>query len=104
MLIFSHQVFAAGATKLSGNIEKCEVEDIDWAYNVTVRSRFMLTKAAAPHLEKTKGVILHVSAAAGLIPYSFNVAFSTTSIGLNQFVQITSLSLAEKGIRVNSIW
>ena len=49
------------------------------------------------------GTLLHTSALAGIRPYSFNIPFTTAAAGLNQFVKITSLDLAKKGIRTNSL-
>ena len=63
----------AGATR-ARNIDTCTIEDLDWCYNVLVRSVFMMTKAAIPHLEKTKGAILNMSSLAGLRPVS-NIVF-----------------------------
>ena len=59
----------AGATR-ARNIDTCTIEDMDWCYNVLVRSVFMMSKAAIPHLEKTKGAILNMSSLAGLRPVS----------------------------------
>ena len=59
----------AGATR-ARNIDTCTIEDLDWCYNVLVRSVFMMSKAAIPHLEKTKGAILNMSSLAGLRPVS----------------------------------
>ena len=54
----------AGATR-ARNIDTCTIEDLDWCYNVLVCSVFMMSKAAIPHLEKTKGAILNMSSLAG---------------------------------------
>ena len=51
---FLCQINCAGGTRL-GNIEKCDMEDLDWNFRLNVRAPFMLTKAVTPHLEKTKG-------------------------------------------------
>ena len=64
----------AGATR-ARNIDTCTIEDLDWCYNVLVRSVFMMSKAAIPHLEKTKGAILNMSSLAGLRPVSISWTF-----------------------------
>ena len=59
----------AGATRVR-NVDNCEIEDLDWCYNVLVRSVFMMSKAAIPHLEKSKGAIINMSSLAGTRPVS----------------------------------
>ena len=63
----------AGATR-ARDIDTCTIEDLDWCYNVLVRSVFMMSRAAIPHLEKTKGAILNMSSLAGLRPVSISFA------------------------------
>merc|ERR1711935_676681 len=65
----------AGATR-ARNIDNCTIEDLDWCYDVLVRSVFMMSKAAIPHLEKTKGAILNMSSLSGLRPLHYAVPYS----------------------------
>ena len=53
----SFQIHAAGSTKLRG-ISACTIEDLDWTYDITVRSTFMLLKAVKPFLETTQGKMM----------------------------------------------
>ena len=69
-MFYEHQINIAGAT-LRRTIVDCEPEDLDWCYNALVRTVFMMTKAAIPHLEKTKGAVINMSSVAGLIPVSW---------------------------------
>ena len=48
------QVNNAG-TAVGGNLDMCTVQDVESMFNTHVRSVFMITKRAIPHLKKTKG-------------------------------------------------
>ena len=84
-------------------METCEIEDLDWCFNVLVRSVFMMTKAATPHLEKTKGAIINMSSLAGLRPLHYAVPYSMCKGMVDRFAQIASVGLGAKGIRVNCV-
>jgi len=92
----------AGATR-ARNIDNCTIEDLDWVYNVLVRSVFMMTKAAIPHLEKTKGAIIMVSSLAGLRPLHYAVPYSMCKGMVDRFAQILSTAVGGRGIRVNCV-
>jgi len=92
----------AGATRVR-NIDTCTIEDLDWVYNVLVRSVFMMTKAAIPHLEKTKGAIIMVSSLAGLRPLNYAVPYSMCKGMVDRFAQILSTAVGPRGIRVNCV-
>jgi len=92
----------AGATR-ARNIDTCEIEDLDWCYNVLVRSVFMMSKAAIPHLEKTKGGIINMSSLAGLRPLHYAVPYSMCKNMVDRFAQICAVGLGPKGIRINNV-
>jgi len=92
----------AGATR-KRTMENCEIEDLDWCYDVLVRSVFMMSKAAIPHLEKTKGAILNMSSLSGLRPLAYAVPYSLCKNMVDHFCRILSVSLGPKGIRCNNI-
>ena len=92
----------AGATR-ARNLETCQVEDLDWVYNIIVRSVFMMTKAAMPHLEKTKGTIINMSSLAGLRPLPYALPYSMSKAMVDHFSKAVSLTLGAKGIRINCV-
>ena len=96
------QINNAGATR-ARNIDTCEIDDLDWCYNVLVRSVFMMSKAAIPHLEKTKGAIINMSSLAGLRPLHYALPYSMCKNMVDRFTQATAVALGAKGIRINSI-
>lgn len=50
---------------VTGSIETLSLEDYDRQMNINVRSIFVITQAAVPHLKKTKGNIVNVSSVTG---------------------------------------
>jgi dehydrogenase/reductase SDR family protein 4 len=83
-----------------------DVTDAQWdkLLNVNVRSAFLLTQEAVPHLEKSgNGNIVFVSSVAGYSPIEGIGAYSimkTALLGINKSL---SQNLARKNIRVNAI-
>lgn len=62
-----------------------------------------MSKAAIPHLEKTKGTIINMSSLAGLRPLHYALPYSMCKCMVDRFTQATAVALGAKGIRINSI-
>ena len=54
IIMFCLQINIVGVKRL-GNLEMCDIDDIDVALNGCVRSTFICCKVALPHLIETKG-------------------------------------------------
>ena len=63
------------------------------------------TRAALPHLKKTKGNIVNLASIAGLVGSQLDPLYSLTKGGVTLFTKSTALEFGRKGygIRVNSI-
>lgn len=70
---------------------------------VNLRSVFLLSHFAVPHLEKTKGNIVNVSSIAGIKPSATFVSYAVSKAALDHFTKCSAIGLAPKGIRVNSV-
>lgn len=79
------------------------LEIYDSIMNTNVRSVLALTKAAVPHLEKTKGNVINVSSIAGTNVIPGGVAYTMSKAALDHFTRNAAVDLAPKGIRVNAI-
>ncbi|CAG7720929.1 unnamed protein product [Allacma fusca] len=86
-----------------GSVKELPLEEYEHQMNVNVRSVFVTTQAAVPHLQKTKGNIVNVSSLAGLRALPGKVAYCMSKAALDQFTQTVALELAGDGIRVNSV-
>lgn len=84
-------------------IANVDLADYDRVMLTNVRSVIELSKLAVPHLEKTKGNILNVSSAAGLLVKRNYLAYCISKAALNQLTKSAAMDLASSGIRVNAI-
>jgi len=95
-------VNSAGILK-SGSIETTSLEQFDETMNINVRSIFLLTKVAMPHLIQTKGNIVNVSSVTGLRAFPGVVDYTVSKAALDQLTRSVALEVAAKGVRVNSV-
>ncbi|KAI6223547.1 Dehydrogenase/reductase SDR family member 4 [Aphelenchoides fujianensis] len=83
-----------------------DVSDSQWEklLNVNVKSAFLLTQEAIPHLEKSENAsVVFVSSVAGYAPLDGIGAYSIMKSALNGVTKSLSQSLARRNIRVNAI-
>ena len=95
-------VNAAGVIK-TGSIENTSLSDWDRMMNINLRAVFYLMKLAAPHLIKSKGVIVNVSSVNGIRSFPGVLAYNVSKSAVDQLTRCVALELAEKGVRVNSV-
>ncbi|XP_017478124.1 PREDICTED: uncharacterized oxidoreductase TM_0325-like [Rhagoletis zephyria] len=88
---------------LNGNILDIGVDQFDTMLNTNVRSVFLLTKFAAPHLIKTQGNIVNVSSVAGLRAFPGASTYCTSKAAIDQFTRCIALDLAPHNVRVNAV-
>ncbi|XP_049311397.1 3-oxoacyl-[acyl-carrier-protein] reductase FabG-like [Bactrocera dorsalis] len=86
-----------------GSILDIDVDQFDLVMNTNLRSVFLLTKYAAPHLVKTQGSIVNVSSVAGLRSFEGISVYCTSKAALDQFTRCIALDLAPKNVRVNAV-
>ncbi|XP_004529530.1 uncharacterized protein LOC101450070 [Ceratitis capitata] len=87
----------------AGNILDIDVDQFDRVMNTNLRSVFLLTKLAAPHLIKTQGSIVNVSSVAGLRSFPGVSVYCTSKAALDQFTRCIALDLAPHKVRVNVV-
>ncbi|CAG2170771.1 unnamed protein product [Oppiella nova] len=75
----------------------------DQLYSLDLRAVVELTHVAVPHLLKTNGSIIQISALAGLAPMPQNLVYGPAKAGLDMLTRVLALELGPKGIRVNAI-
>lgn len=85
------------------NILDFDINQYDRVMNVNLRSVIVLTQLAIPHLEKTKGNVINVTSMAALAARNQYMSYALSKCALAHFTRNAAISLAPKGIRVNSI-
>ncbi|CBY36794.1 unnamed protein product [Oikopleura dioica] len=92
----------AGFAKF-GNLEEQTSDDLDSILAVNLKAPILITKAALPHLKKTRGAIVNVSSIASHFRSNNLMSYSITKAGLDQFSLLLSGNYAADGIRVNTV-
>ncbi|WKZ26503.1 MAG: SDR family oxidoreductase [Candidatus Paceibacterota bacterium] len=97
-------VNSAGVYSFSqGDIVQMPTTDFDLTMDVNFKGIFLMTKFAIPELAKTKGNIVNISSALGLVPEKESAIYCASKSAVIMFSKATALQLSEKEIRVNSI-
>ncbi|KAK0403235.1 hypothetical protein QR680_016800 [Steinernema hermaphroditum] len=91
----------AGVVAKPGTDPEAE-ENLDFIFDVNLKSAIRLIKLATPHLEKTRGNIVNVSSVAAIKPF-LEVSYSMSKASLDHYMRIKTPVLAQKGIRINNM-
>ncbi len=88
---------------ISKNVEVTTEQEWDFIINTNLKSTFLCSKYAIPHLRQTKGAIINISSMVGLVGQSNAGAYSATKGGQVAMTKGMALDFAKDGIRVNAI-
>ncbi|GKQ42348.1 short-chain dehydrogenase [Companilactobacillus sp. RD055328] len=88
---------------IPGTAEEITEDQWDKVINVDLKSVFLGTKYALPHLKKTKGVIINTASAGGIIGFPQAVAYGAAKGGVISLTKATAVDYAADGIRANAI-
>ena len=88
---------------ISKNVEETSEEEWEFIINTNLRSTFLCSKYAIPHLRKTKGNIINISSMVGLVGQPNAGAYSSTKGGQIAMSKGMAIDFAPDGIRVNVI-
>ncbi|MDE2637560.1 MAG: SDR family NAD(P)-dependent oxidoreductase [Chloroflexota bacterium] len=82
-----------------------EADEADWSriIDTNLKSVFLVSKAALPHLKETRGVIVNMGSMVGLAGQGKSGAYSASKGGIIALTKNLALDLAPYGIRVNCI-
>ncbi len=92
----------AGVQYESPNIEDITLEQLDRSFKVNIIAMFHVTKAALKHM-KAGGTIINTSSVTAYRGSRRLLDYSTTKGAIISFTRSLSLSLADRGIRVNAV-
>ena len=87
------------------SVEDATLEEWHKLVAVNLTGVVLGTRAALPHLKKTKGNIVNTASIAGLVGSQLDPLYSLTKGGVTTFTKSTALEFGRKGygVRVNSI-
>jgi L-fucose dehydrogenase len=88
---------------ISKNVEVTSSEEWEFIQNTNLRSTFLCSKYAMPHLRRTKGTIINISSMVGVVGQPNAGAYSATKGGQIAMTKGMAIDFAPDGIRVNCI-
>lgn len=94
----------AGFGGISGPLEQTTVDEYEMTMNVLLRSVFLGTKHASPHLRAAGGgSIINTASVCAFEAGIGNQLYSVAKAGVVMMTKTAALELAEDGIRVNAV-
>jgi NAD(P)-dependent dehydrogenase (short-subunit alcohol dehydrogenase family) len=78
-------------------------EEFDNSMNTNFKGTFLTTKHVLPHLLKSKGNIVNISSALGLVPEKESSIYCSSKAAVNMFTKTLALNYADQGIRINAV-
>ena len=92
----------AAEMKVYNGLEQIPIEQIEKTFRTNVLSHFYLTRAALPYM-KSGGSIINTVSIVAYIGHPTLIDYSASKGAMLAFTRSLSLSLVERGIRVNAV-
>lgn len=93
----------AGVFLTNAETEDYPVEDFDRTIRMNIRSAFLMTKYAIPHLKKHSGNIISAGSEAGFNGLAQNTPYGGTKGWMHSFMMGVAVEQAKYGIRANCV-
>jgi NAD(P)-dependent dehydrogenase (short-subunit alcohol dehydrogenase family) len=88
------------AVRRLGAIDTLDPADWEESVAVNLSAPFHLTRAAAPHLVASRGLVVFVGSHAGLYRFEGGAAYCATKAGLHALAEAAMWDLRHRGVRV----
>lgn len=83
--------------------EDYPIADFDRTIQMNIRSAFLMTRFALPHLQKTRGNIISAGSESGMIGLAQNTPYGGTKGWMHAFMRGVAVEQAQKGVRANCV-
>ena len=83
--------------------EDYPVVDFDRTIRMNIRSAFLMTRFALPHLQKTRGNIVSAGSESGMIGLAHNTPYGGTKGWMHAFMRGVAVEQAANGVRANCV-
>ncbi|MFB2937925.1 SDR family NAD(P)-dependent oxidoreductase [Aerosakkonemataceae cyanobacterium BLCC-F154] len=93
----------AGVFLTTSEMQSYPVEDFDRTIRMNLRSAFLMTKYALPHLQRTKGNIVSAGSEAGFNGLAQNAVYGGTKGWMHSFMKGVAVEQAKNGVRANCV-
>lgn len=84
-------------------VEDYSVESFDRTIRNNIRSTFLMTKHALPHLQRTRGCIVSAGSESGKVGLPGNAPYGGTKGWIHAFTQGLAVEQAKHGVRANCV-
>ncbi len=91
----------AGVFLATGETQDYPIDAFDKTIRMNIRSAFLMTKYALPHLQKTRGNIVAAGSEAGFNGVPQNSPYGGTKGWMHSFIKGVAVEQAKYGVRVN---
>lgn len=88
---------------IAKNAEMLSQEEFEFLHNTNLRSTFLCSKFALPHLKKTHGNIINVSSMAGVSGFLEAAGYAPTKAGQIALAKGIAIDFGKEGVRANVI-
>lgn len=93
----------AGTFQTVADVDRFPVDDFDYMMRMNVRSAFLMTKYAMPHLRDRRGVVLFTGSEAGLLGQPRCAPYGGSKGWIHGFMRSVALEQAPHGVRANCV-
>ncbi|MFB2836135.1 SDR family NAD(P)-dependent oxidoreductase [Floridanema evergladense] len=93
----------AGVFLTTSEMQHYPVEDFDRTIRMNIRSAFLMTKYALPHLQRTRGNVISAGSEAGFNGLAQNAPYGGTKGWMHSFMKGVAVEQAQYGIRANCV-
>jgi NAD(P)-dependent dehydrogenase (short-subunit alcohol dehydrogenase family) len=101
--VLVNNVADTSLTTRDGNVLETDVETFDMSITSNLRSIFIATKAALPHMIETKGAIVNIASGSAIGGDTWLVSYSAAKAALLSLTRNTAVQFGKQGVRCNSI-
>lgn len=83
--------------------ESYPVADFDQTIRMNIRSAFLMTHFALPHLQQTRGNVVSAGSESGIIGLAQNTTYGGTKGWMHAFMRGVAVEQAQNGVRANCV-
>ncbi len=88
---------------VAGDLESLPVKLIDLQLDVNLRGLVLVTRAALPHLRRSRGLVVNVASLAGTTPVPILPIYGATKAAVISLTHSLNRALDEDGVRVHAL-
>jgi ketoreductase len=86
-----------------GPIDQLEVRHIDVQLDVNLRGTLLVTRAALPHLRRSRGLVVNLASIAGTVPVPSLPVYAATKAAVISLTRSLNAELEADGVRVHAL-